>query len=247
MGAVEEPVKSRRYDNADRRARSEDTRRRILAAARQTIVERGYRATTVTAVAGRAGVHIDTVYRLVGRKPVLLRELIEQAISGGDGAVSAEERGYVRAIRAEPDPARKLALYARAVREIQGRMAPLHLALRDASATEPEARQVWREIGDRRAANMRRFVEDVAGADGLRPGLSVDEAADVVWVTNSSELYVLLTSERGWSPDRYEAWLADTWRRLLLPDGPERPRAAGTAPAPAGVGPDATDAVTPLA
>ena len=37
-------------------------------------------------------------------------------------------------------------------------------------------------------------------AGGLRPGLSIDEAADVVGATNSSELFVLLTVERGWSP-----------------------------------------------
>ncbi len=95
-------------------------------------------------------------------------------------------------------------------------MAPLFLALRDASSTEPEARQVWQEISERRAANMRRLVRDIQDAGGLRAGLSIDEAADVVWATNSSELYVMLTVERGWTPRRYERWLADTWCRLLL-------------------------------
>jgi AcrR family transcriptional regulator len=214
---VAESVKRRSYDAAGRRARSAATRSRIIEAARALVVEEGYRATTVAAVAARAQVSVDTVYELVGRKPVLLRELIEQALSGTDRAVEAEDRAYVRAIRAEPDPARKLAVYARAVREMQPRLAPLFLALRDAASTEPEAREVWQQISDRRAANMRKLVADVGQAGGLRPGLSVDEAADTVWVTNSPELYVMLTSERGWSLDRYERWLADTWRRLLLP------------------------------
>jgi hypothetical protein len=95
-------------------------------------------------------------------------------------------------------------------------MAPLFLALRDASTTEPEARQVWHEIGERRAANMRKLVRDLRDAGGLRPGLSIDVAADIVWATNSSELYVLLTIERGWSRHRFERWLADSWCRLLL-------------------------------
>ncbi|MDP9020251.1 MAG: TetR/AcrR family transcriptional regulator [Actinomycetota bacterium] len=223
MGLVKRKVKSRPYDNAGRRTQSEATRQRILEAARQLMIERGYRATTVAEIARRGGVHVDTVYELAGRKPMLLRELIEQALSGTGGAVVAEERGYVKAIRAEPDPARKLAIYAGAVREIQARMAPLLLALRDASATEPEAEQVWREISDRRAANMRKLAGDLEDAGGLRAGLSIDEAADVIWATNSSELYVLLTVERGWPPERYERWLADTWCRLLLPD-PPRPR-----------------------
>ena len=220
MEAVPKEVKSRPYDNAGRQTQSEATRQGIIRAARELMVERGYRATTVAAIAGRAGVHVDTVYQLVGRKPVLLRELIEQALSGTEGAVGAEEREYVKAMLAETDPARKLDIYARAVRRIQGRMAPLLLSLRDASATEPEAKQVWQEISDRRAANMRRLVQDLRAAGGLRAGLSVDEAADVIWATNSSELYVMLTVERGWAPDRYERWLADTWRRLFLPDAP---------------------------
>ncbi|MDQ3680716.1 MAG: TetR/AcrR family transcriptional regulator [Actinomycetota bacterium] len=209
-------VKGRPYDNAGRQTQSEETRQRIVEAARELMVERGYRATTVAAIARQAGVHVDTVYELVGRKPVLLRELIEQALSGTGGAVVAEEREYVKAMRAEPDPARKLTIYARAVRQIQARMAPLLLALRDASATEPDARQVWKEISDRRAANMRKLVRELEAAGGLRAGLSIEEAADVIWATNSSELYVLLTVERGWPPDRYQRWLADTWCRLLL-------------------------------
>ncbi len=209
-------VKGRVYDNAARQTQSAETRQRVLNAAHQLIVERGYRKTTVADIALEAGVHIDTVYALVGRKPVLLRELIEQAVSGTDRAVTPEERNYVKAILAEPDPARKLAIYARAVRHIQTRMAPLFLALRDASATEPEAGVVWREISDRRAKNMRDLVRNLKAADGLRDDLSIDEAADTIWATNSSELYVLLTVERGWSADRYERWLADTWCRLLL-------------------------------
>lgn len=221
MVSVPKKVKSRTYDNAARQAQSEETRQRILDAARQLMIDRGYRATTISDVAREAGVHVDTVYELVGRKPVLLRELIELALSGTGVPVAAEEREYVKAIHAEPDPARKLTIYARAVREIQARMAPLFMALRDASATEPEAREVWREVSDRRAANMRKLAHDLEAAGGLRVRLSVDEAADVLWATNSAELYVLLTVERGWPPDRYERWLAETWCRLLLGPNPD--------------------------
>lgn len=209
-------VKRRSYDASHRRRRSVETKQRILVAARDLILENGYRATKIAAVAARAGVNVDTVYELVGRKPVVLRELIEQAISGAGRPVIAEERDYVKAMREEPDPARKLALYAHAVCDIQMRMAPLFLALRDASSTEPEAHQVWQAISERRATNMRKLVRDLRDSGGLRSGLSVDEAADVVWAMNSSEMYVLFTVERGWSPRRYERWLAEAWCRLLL-------------------------------
>lgn len=209
-------VNRRAYDNTGRRARSRITRRRILDAARRLITERGYRSATVPAIAEAAGVHVDTVYQLVGRKSVVLRELIEQALSGTDRAVPADERPYVAAIRAEPDPARKIAIYAATTRDMLSRLAPLFTALRDAAGTEPDARELWREFSDRRAANMRQFVRDVASTDHLRSDLSIDEAADTVWATNSPEIYLLLTEERRWSPGQYERWLADTWTRLLL-------------------------------
>jgi AcrR family transcriptional regulator len=216
MADMARAVKGRRYNTANRQASSLETRARVLAAAREAIVERGYRGATVAGIADRAGVNVDTVYELVGRKPVLLRELIEQAISGTGAAVNAEERDCVRAIRAEPDPRKKLRIYARAVSLVQARLGPLFLALRDASATEAEAKEVWQEISDRRAANMRRLASDLQATGGLRRGLTVNEAGDVLWATNSSELYVLLTVERGWSAARYERWLADAWCRLLL-------------------------------
>lgn len=206
----------RNYDNAGRRASSAETRTRILDVARELITTRGYRATTIAEVARRADVHIDTIYALAGRKPEILRELLERAISGTDRAVPPEQRGYVQAMHDEREPPRKLAIYAAAMRDIQPRMAPLLLALRDAAATEPEAKTVWKEISDRRARNMRDLVLNL-GPDGtLRAGVSVDEAADTISATGSAEMFILLTDERGWSLDAYERWLADTWRRLLL-------------------------------
>ncbi|HEV3266010.1 MAG TPA: TetR family transcriptional regulator [Acidimicrobiales bacterium] len=209
-------VKRRSYDATGRKARSRETKQRIIGSARDLILADGYRSTTVAAVAARAGVNIDTVYALVGRKPVILRELIEQAISGADHPVTPDERDYVRAMKAESDPARKLAIYARAICRIQARMAPLLLAVRDAASTEPEAEQVWHEISERRAANMRRLIRDIRDTGGLRDDLSVNEAADTVWAMNSPELYLLLTGDRGWSPHHFERWLADAWCRLLL-------------------------------
>jgi AcrR family transcriptional regulator len=212
------PVKKRTYDATTRRAQSAATRQRIIDSGRELIVERGYRATTIAAIAERAEVNTATIYELVGRKPVLLRELVEQALSGADRPIAGADRDYVRAMRAEPDAAAKLEIYARAVTQIQSRLAPLFLALREASATEPGVAVVWQEIGDRRAANMRLLVADLATTGQLRVDLSHEDAADIIWATNSPELYVMLTSERAWAPGRFERWLADTWRRILLED-----------------------------
>ncbi len=42
-------------------------------------------------------------------------------------------------------------------------------------------------ISDRRVTNMRRLVDDLAGTGQLRDDLSHDEAADIIWATNSTE------------------------------------------------------------
>jgi AcrR family transcriptional regulator len=213
MSSVQPPVK-RQYDRSKRREAAARTREAILNAALGLFGDRGYAATPMTAIAERASVALDTVYASVGRKPELARLLIETAISGSSQAVPAEERGYVQAIRAAPDAETKIAIYASAMRMIAGRLAPVLSILQQAAPAEPELAALWREIAERRAANMHLFVTDLAAVATLRvdPG----EAADIVWATNAPELYQLLVYQRGWTPERYERFLADTWRRLLL-------------------------------
>ncbi len=213
MDPVQPPVK-RRYDASKRRQAATRTRTAILDAALELFAGQGYAATPMTAIAEHAGVALDTVYASVGRKPQLARLLIETAISGSSQAVPAEERDYVRAIQAAPDAETKIAIYASAMRMIAGRLAPVLSILQQAAPAEPELAALWREIAERRAANMRRFVADLAAVAPLR--VDLDEAADIAWATNAPELYQLLAGQRGWSPERYEHFLADAWRRLLL-------------------------------
>lgn len=49
-------------------------------------------------------------------------------------------------------------------------LAPLLLAVRDASTTEPDARTVWDEVSERRALNMHRLAEDLESVGGIRAG-----------------------------------------------------------------------------
>jgi AcrR family transcriptional regulator len=215
MTRMPSPVK-RRYDASRRRQAAARTRSAILDSARQLFTERGYAATSMTAIADRAGVALDTVYAAVGRKPELARMLIETAITGTDQAVPAEQRDYVRAIQAAPDAETKIAVYAAAITAITSRMALILGIIQQAAPTEPELAALWTEIAERRAANMRLFVADLAAVAPLR--LNPDQAADIVWATNAAEMYQLLVGQRGWTPERYQRFLADTWQRLLLAD-----------------------------
>jgi len=212
----ENPEPKRRYHSPRRLEQAAATRHAVLTAARELFVDNGYTATTVTEIAQRAGVSVDTVYATVGRKPALLRELVETAISGTEQAVPADQRDYVARMRAADSAQDMITIYAHAINAIQQRLAPVFLALRDAAGTDPDCAALWTEIAERRAANMRRLAADLRTKGGLRSDLSDDRVADIIWSMNSPEYWVLLVRERSWSAGQFAEWLADAWNRLLL-------------------------------
>jgi AcrR family transcriptional regulator len=207
---------SRRYDSTGRKHAAEATRSAILRSARELFTTHGYAATTVAMVAERAGVAQDTVYAGVGTKPAILRLLVETALSERDDAPQGDRRDYAGEMSRAVDARAKLAIYAAAVTAVQGRLAPLFLALRSAASVEPELDRLWREISERRARNMRALVDELATSGQLRPDLTRDQIADIIWTMNSSEYYALLVLDRGWTPEQFSLWLADAWLRLLL-------------------------------
>lgn len=213
---MSEPVNPRRYHAPRRVEQAALTRRAVLAAAWELFTTRGYAATTVAQIAERAGVNTDTIYAAVGRKPALMREVVETSLSGTDQTVPAEERDYVRAIRMAETGAEKIGIYAAAIAAMGPRTAPVFLALRDAALRDEQCAALYGEITARRAANMRLFAADLRATGELREDLDDDTVADIVWSTNAADYYALLVHGRGWSPERFGTHLADMWRRLLL-------------------------------
>jgi AcrR family transcriptional regulator len=209
-------VKNRRYHSPRRAAQAAETRRAVLAAARELFVSQGYPATTIAQIAERAGVAVDTVYAAVGRKPALLRELVETAISGGDRPVPARQRDYVQRSIEAPTARTKFVAYVEGLVELLPRVAPVFLALRDAATRDAECAALWTEITARRARNMRLFAADLRTTGELREDLTDNEIADIVWSMNAAEYWVLLVHERGWSPQRFGEFLVDAWCRMLL-------------------------------
>jgi hypothetical protein len=63
---------------------------------------------------------------------------------------------------------------------------------------------------------MTQVAEILAGKTRLRPGLSVQEAAEIMWAYSSPELYGLLVLSRGWSPDRYGEFVGESLVDALL-------------------------------
>ena len=215
-------VKTRRYRSAVRAERAAATRRAVVEAAHDLFTRDGYAATTVAEVAQRAGVSVDTVYASVGRKPQLALAVIDAVLGGPGSSGTAEDRDYVRTVRAATDAVRKLEVYAGALERLLPRVAPLQEALREAAAADPDCAATWQALVERRAANMLLLAQDLRATGQLRRDLSDQEVADIIWATNAAEYFQLL-QQRGWSPERFGRHLSDLWVRLLLEE-PGTPR-----------------------
>ncbi|GAA3631731.1 TetR/AcrR family transcriptional regulator [Microlunatus ginsengisoli] len=211
------PARPRRTYRSPRRAeQAAATRAAILASAHELFVANGYAATTVADIARRARVAVDTVYATVGKKPDVLREVLETAISGSDVAVPAEQRDYVLRVRQATTADAKIRAYVDGLIALQPRLAPVVLALRDAAGTDPESAAQWQRIADRRAQNMRQFAADLRATGELREDLTDDDVADIVWSMNGPEYWTLLVGERGWTAERFGDHVVDAWQRILL-------------------------------
>ncbi len=191
----------------------------MLHAARKLFTSRGYAATSVADIAGAAGVSVDTIYAAVGRKPQLLLAVHDMELAGADAPVEAEERDYVRRIRAARTAAEKLRIYTAALADLLPRTVPLLQSLRAAGETDPDCREVYRVISERRAKNMRVLAADLRTTGELRGDLDDDTVADLIWSMNAPDYYLLMRS-RGRTPEQYAAMVRDVWTRTLLENPP---------------------------
>jgi TetR/AcrR family transcriptional regulator of autoinduction and epiphytic fitness len=200
----------RRYSSAKREAQARETRRSILEAAGALFVDTGYTATTMQAIADRAGVAVQTVYAVFGNKRELLRQLIENAITGDDEPVPITERAEAQAIAGEPDARRRAELDAALSRSITERVAPIVRVAAEAAASDPELAAMMDAMRAARRGEMIASARIVAGPDGLRTDL--DEAAATLYVLYSPAVADMLMGDYGWSAGRFEKWLA----RMML-------------------------------
>jgi hypothetical protein len=132
----------------------------------------------------------------------------------GSGPVHAETRSD--ALQAsEPDPRAIIRGWGTLTIEVAPRIAPILLLLRAAATHQPEMARLQQQIEAQRLARMTHNAQAV-GAH-LRPGLTVDQAAVILWTYSSPEIYELLVIKQGWTPHRYGEFVAESITAALLP------------------------------
>jgi AcrR family transcriptional regulator len=187
---------------------AEVTRRRITEAARALFGARGYGATTLQAIAGEAGVAVQTVYAIYRSKAGVLRALREAVV------VQPEAAELYRQAIAADTAERKLELFSRSIArrwESGSDVVRFHV---EAASTDPSVRTEVDEVLARRRGGIDRFAASLEGS--LAPGLDVAAAVALIDALTMPEVYHELTAVHGWTPDRYEGWLARSLKGQLL-------------------------------
>ena len=211
-------VNTRPYEMSHRGAQARETRRRIVEAAAVLFVRDGYSATSISAIAERAGVAVPTVYASLKSKANILRAVVDLTVRGDDEAATLASRADWKEIEGQADPREKLALFARLHRLICDREAAVFAQLEAAAGADAEATELLAEHDRRRYETQRRLARSLHRRKQLRPGLAAGEAADMIWTLASERTYLALVRQRGWAPERYERWLAAQLAATLLAD-----------------------------
>jgi AcrR family transcriptional regulator len=210
------PAKKTPYRSQLRAEQAAATRGLVLDAATRLFVERGYAATSIDAIAEAAGVGRSTVFAAAGGKSWLLKTAYDRAIVGDDEPVPLLQRPAARKLFEMTDPAEIIAGHARIVAEAAARVSAICEAIHSAAGCDPEVSDLWREIGQQRLNGAKAFAALIDEKGGLRDGLAVGQARDIIWIFNDPTLHHALVRLRGWSQDRYRQWLTDNLQQQLL-------------------------------
>ena len=186
------------------------TREEILKAARRLFGERGFVRTSIADIAEEAGVSVPTIYASIGSKQDLVLALIgfvDQAI----GARAARE-----SLTSQADPIDLLRTAARVMRNLQERFGDILNALRSAAESEPAVAEARGRGRGYHKQSSQRIAERLEQLGVLRPGVSREAAAGLVWLLTDSEAFERLHREFGWTYDEAEERLVEALKRAVL-------------------------------
>jgi AcrR family transcriptional regulator len=202
----------RQYVQRARAESSEQTRRRILAAARDSLERGPLGAVKVEEVARDAGVSRSTVYLLFGSRRGLFEALAYWL---------RDEAGFGRLIEAyrQPDALQAFRDACREGVRLYATMPELARAVFTLAAIDPDAVGAVRALEDGRLPGMRSLARRLADQGYLRPDVTTREAADVLTVATSFQAFDQLFAVRGRSTDATATRLrAIVERTICRPD-----------------------------
>ena len=189
---------------------AEMTRQEIVRAARKLFAAQGYEQTTVEKLAREARVSPATVYAQCGGKEGLLRTLMDMwTTSPTVGKIITDAAG------ATTGPAKLKALadgYAAHAAEAGDIMCIVERA----AASSPVAEEFLEVADQRHLESLVTIVEGIDKIGGLAEGLSVTDAARIIYFHFRNPQFVLAAETFGWGVDRATQWLLERVEAAIL-------------------------------
>src|SRR5215218_9786612 len=175
---------------------SSDTRTRILSAAWSRVRVGGVAAVTVKDVAADAGVSRQLVYFHYRNRAGLLTAMVREhdRTSGFDRTLA--EAGAL-------PPVEGFEAVLRAWLRFLPELLPVARALEAAAITGDVGGEAWRDRMDSLKGVCRQAVERLSDAGRLRPGWTVDEAAEWTWAQVHPGTYAHLVDDCDWPTARF--------------------------------------------
>ena len=212
-------VKGRKSGEASppmtRRQRAQRTRAAIIQSAHELFVARGYTGATMADIAKAAGVAVQTVYFTFHTKPELLHACYEAAVLGADDPVPPPQQPWYQQTLAAGSGPDALRAFTAGVTEISTRVGKLDDVVRSA-LHEPEAVAVRTHTEALRRHGFRTIVTSLEDRFGLRAGLDIERATDLLMMLAGTGIYRTLVLDYEWPLDEYRSWLAATLAEQLL-------------------------------
>lgn len=206
---------------APRNARSRRTAEALLMAAREVIVQHGFEALTMAAVAEIAGVSRRAVYLHYSSRAELIGSLLPYVGEVEDFGGSLEKVWNAR------DAAVAVGEWARHLARAHPKILAVAKAADRVRGTDADAARVWDEVMQRWRLGSRRLVTWLHDEGRLAQPWTVDTAADMMWALMSLDILERLTIDRHWSDKRYADRMA-----LLLNSTFVKPAHRAHAPRP---------------
>lgn len=199
----------RPYRLGKRQADVEDTRDRIIAAARELFGQSGFYSVSLDDVAKTAGVARATVYYQFESKSGLLDAVVAAII---------QRVGVERATRARehPDAAMGIRMFVHEVASFNSSEDVLLRNLYGLAAIDPEASRVLEQYEELRKDVLSWLVKRLADQGKLRSGVSQKHAVDMLWMLTSFRSFDQLYSRSGISVRAASMLLSDLAASAVL-------------------------------
>ncbi|GAA1970296.1 TetR/AcrR family transcriptional regulator [Microbacterium deminutum] len=208
----------RPYNSHSRTRQAQENRDLISRTAHDLFVEHGYGNTTVADVARAAEVSPEMIYKSFGSKAELLRSAWFVMFRGDGQEETLYDRPETQAVLQLPELSERIAGFARLTAARSRRSSPLLRAIEGAAATEPGAREMLATWHARLLDVASRFAHDAAETGQLV--IPEEACGDIMYAMLDGHLWRRLVVERGWTDERYAAWLAALWQQQFLDGDP---------------------------